>query len=43
MTHFERGVSKKLKEVNSIFFFFFLHLVSFYGQDHEKQEGPGSS
>ena len=42
MTHFKRGVSKKLKEVNSIFFFF-LHLVSFYGQDHEKQEGPGSS
>ena len=35
--YFERGSSKSLKKLT----FILSNPVSFYGQDYEKQEGPG--
>ena len=38
--HFERGLSKSLRKVNLIFSF---EPSPFNGQNHQKQEGPGTS
>ena len=39
--YFERGLSKRLKKVNSIFSI--LNPVPFNGQSYQKQKGPGTS
>ena len=43
VTYFESGLSKSLKALKKVTFFFLLNPVPFNGQNYKKQKGSGTS